>query len=298
MVLDTKTFEKDHVFYQGFSGKYDNRVLKSHQYFYVANKKSTANHYMYKNIMNTRRPPYVCTYKLTRPLKLLKMNSKTITFLLNNILDKDGKGYKAIKFAFGKASKNNKVALLRNIVKSNVFNHYKNSVIANNRISFRESNWEACSYLCKFLSQNGIDGYYYPGSPTFHEEIMICDASNKLLHVSCKTFINKSPVLLVNKHVTFVKNVLNNPTLENLTYLESNVPVGRNVYRTIDTLKKKLYKQKIHNQTSINNLDALIYTKAGRLKRNFVNLENDILKKKKLLQLPNNIKIVLNKIVR
>ena len=81
MVLDTKTFEKGHVFYQGFSGKYNNKVLKSHQYFYVANKKSTANHYMYKNIMNTRRPPYVCTYELTRPLKLLNMNSKTITFL-------------------------------------------------------------------------------------------------------------------------------------------------------------------------------------------------------------------------
>jgi len=296
MVLDTKRFQTGHTFYQGFSGKYDDKILKSHQYFYVTDKKSTANHYMYKNNMNVKRPPYVCTYKLTRSLKLLNMNSKTVKFLLDNMIDKDGKGYKAIKFAFGKASKVNKVSLLRNIVKPDIFNHYKSGVTSYNRISFRESNWEACDYLCKFLSVHGIDGYYYPGSSTFHEEIMICDASNKLLHVSCKTFVNKSQVV-VNKHVTFVKNVLENPTLENLTYLESEVPVGRNVHAVIATLKKRLYKQLINKQTSIENLNKLVKHKtSGGLKRNFINLANVIKKKKELLNLPSRIKTVLNKI--
>lgn len=297
-MLDTKLFENGHTFYQGFSGAYNNAVLKNEKYFYVANKQSTANHYMYRNIMNTKRPPYVCTYKLTRPLRVLNMTQKTIYFLLNNILDKNSTGYKAIKFAFGKASKNNKVNLLRNIVKANVFNHYKSGVINNNRISFRESNGEACKYLCVFLKKNGIDGYYYPGSPTFHEEIMICDASNKLLHVSCKTFINKSPIV-VNKHVTFVKNVLEDPdvTLAQLTHLEESVPVGRAVYPVIAKLRTKLLKNLINKQTSINNLNKLTQHKVTKeLKRNFKNLANVIKKKKELLNLPNRVKTVLDKI--
>ena len=296
-MFDTKLFEKGHTFYQGFSGAYNNTVLKNEKYFYVANKPSTANHYMYRNIMNPKRPPYVCTYKLTRPLRVLNMTQKTINLLLDT-LDTSSTGYKAIKFAFGKASKNNKVNLLRNIVKANVFNHYKSGVINNNRISFRESNWEACKSLCSILHKNGIDGYYYPGSPTFHEEVMICDASNKLLHVSCKTFINKSPIV-VNKHVTFVKNVLEDPnvTLAQLTHLEESVPVGRAVYPVIAKLRTKLLKNLINKQTSINNLNKLTQHKVTKeLKRNFRNLANVIKKKKELLNFPNRVKTVLNKI--
>lgn len=297
MMLDIKIFEKGHTFYQGFSGAYNNAVLKNEKYFYVANKQNTANHYMYRNIMNTKRPPYVCTYELTRPLRVLNMTQKTISLLLDT-LDKNSSGYKAIKFAFGRASKNNKVNLLRNIVKANVFNHYKNGVINNNRISFRESNWEACKSLCSILYKNGIDGYYYPGSPTFHEEVMICDASNKLLHVSCKTFINKSPVP-TDRHVTFVKNVLEDPdiTLAQLTHLEGSVPVGRAVYPVIAELRTKILKNLINKQTSIKNLNKLTQREGkNQLKRNYTNLSNIINKKKELLKLPNKVKTVLNKI--
>ena len=290
-MFDTRVFEKGHVFYKGFSGAYNNKVLKNEKHFYVAEKKSSANYYMYKNMMRKNDPPYVCTYKLTRPLRTLVITKRTIQDLLHT-LDKNNIGYKAIKFAFAKDRQKIKLSLLRNILKPNAFNHYKSLVISgvSSRTSFYESNKEACRYLCTFLKSKGIDGYYYPGTKDFHEEIMICDASNKLLHVSCKKYINKSPTTN-NRHVTFIKNVLENPKLENLNYISNHFAMSKNLRE----LHKKLVKNMINKQTSINSLNNLTRNKVTKkLKSKFWAYKNIIQKKRNLLNLPSRVKTLFN----
>ena len=249
-------FNKGSLFYKGYSGAYNDKLLKNEKYFYLSLNSKIADIYMYKEFPNMYRStdPYVCTYEITKPIHLLNLTTETINTILE-MFPSDSVNYKSIKFAFGNASMNNKDKLLKNI--SENYNNLKKYVTNRSRLSLRNTNIRACKGLCEFFKQYNIDGYYFKQKPgEFHDEIMICDASNKVLKTVCKRKYRSNPnrvtVHKKNENVYFRSNVLKkypNAKLENLEKLHKK--------NTLEPKITQIYLKLIYNKKSIENLNNL-----------------------------------------
>jgi len=230
MNLNTKNLPSGSYVWKGFTGSYNTNVLESEKYFFVSPKKEYANIYMHPNLLknNPRFTPHVCTYSLTRNLKLIKLTPNNIKIILSTLVKKSD-DHKLIQFAFSSGKKAGKTSLLKQLVRTNLYERYKLMIPKKtSRVSFHETNKRACKVLCSKL--RNFDGYYYEGGEFFHDEIMICNASDKLLKVECTQYYKKPITKLTNtRHVRFAKNILNNPspTSAELRRLE-NIP-GRNM---------------------------------------------------------------------
>ena len=126
-------------------------------------------------------------------------------------------------------------------------------------MSLRNSNLPACKALCQILKANDLDGYYYKGDGKFHEEVMLCDASNKILKVKCKNIYGGTTVHK-NENVIFVRNILEKPnaTSNNLKKLLNSIPMSKLNMTVIKERLKQLYLNEI-SKTSLNkNLNKVV----------------------------------------
>jgi hypothetical protein len=281
MDLDTKVFNTGHKFWKGYSGGHDTNILKSEKYFFLAETKKVAQHYSEYEL---------CTYSLNRPIRLINLTRKTVEIILNT-MNPNSVNYKLVNFAFLPGDEQYKLSLLKQLVNENLYTRYKNKIMKNaNRVSFHETNKAVCVSLCSFMKKNKFDGYYYGGNKTFHPEIMICDASNKLLKTECQEVDKKNAVYPENKHVIFAKNILGNPkvTLKELRQLEF-FPLNANaneIYKLRRNIEKNIYLKMVSNANSLNTL--------ARIRSSNANVKNAITKKKNLLQLSNRVKKLFN----
>ena len=176
---------------------------------------------------NPRFTPHVCMYSLTRPLKLINLTQNNIKIILST-LTKESDDYKLIQFAFLNGTRQRKNSLLKQLVHTKSYEHYKTMIPKKSyRLSFHETNKRACKILCSKL--RNFDGYYYKADEFFHEEIMICNAGDKLLKEECTKYYKSKKPVTNTRYVRFAKNILNNPnaTSAELKRLE-NIP-GRNM---------------------------------------------------------------------
>jgi hypothetical protein len=239
--MDVKIFSKGKTVWKGFSGEYNTNILKNEKYFYVSGPKEIAKTYRYLGLFPNMSKSHVCQYVLTRRLRLLNMTPKSVSTVLK-LLDENSREHKSIRFAFVRGNRNAKNALLQQVVGPKTYAHFKSYVPANSkRLSLRPTDTHASRALCAIMQQYDFDGYYFDGDETFHKEIMICDASKKLLQMRCQEFFGKPRTRFTNeRHVTFVKNVLNDPkvTLANLEKLEK-IP---GIKQVLDNKRRNLTK--------------------------------------------------------
>jgi hypothetical protein len=274
--MDTVSFRTGATFWKGFSGEFNADVLKNEKYFFLSLTEDVAKIYMRLNNNRLQFSPFMCQYKLTRPIRLVKLTKNSIKHILSKF-DKNSSDYKCVKFAFAKGTKNNKMSMLKNVMNERVYTSYKGSIPnTSNRLSFYESNKKACTTLCEFFKENNIDGYYYSGVG-FHEEVMICDASKKIFKIMCKK-VHMKPNVLYNRNLMFARNVINSP---NATF--------SNIEKLSSKHKIELILKLIPKSNSINNLRKFsMYSHIPAIR-------DAIKKKKELLELPERVKNLFNK---
>jgi len=230
MRLSIKSFRKGTTFYKGFREKYN--TLKNERFFYIARTVNIARTYMRTW---EEGDAHVCEYTSTKQLRLLNMNDETIDGLLTSVYsDVNSRPHKIIKFAFGKASKNEKLKLFQNIVSPALFNNRKNSVSNKTRLSIHEMDKKVGQVLCPFLKANNLDGYYFHGTDEFHTEIMICDASGTF-YTQCRRY---PELFKPNRRVPVNKNLLFNKNKK-----VSKIPIrtaSSSIYKTIANVRSRI----------------------------------------------------------
>ena len=196
--LDVRVIPKDQVVYKGFSGRHTNNVLGNEKYFYVAPTINTAEKYM-----RGRKQGFVRSYKFTRAVRLLHMTFRTVNYLLQHVFRGENRRY--LLFAFGQLPEQIKKKMFMRFNRNNINHNYNNNnnnatifkgvEFVGRRTSVHGVNKKVSERLCSFLKSKHLDGYYYKANGSFRDEIMLCDASGRLL----KMITPKS-------HATFVKN--------------------------------------------------------------------------------------------
>lgn len=196
--LDVRVIPRGQWVYKGFSGRYTNNVLGNEKYFYVAPTINTAQKYM-----RGRKEGYVRSYQFTRDVRLLHMTVETVNYLLRHVFT--GENMKYLNFAFGQLSEQNKKQMYRKFNFNNLeLNHNNNNSNAKmfkgvefvgRRTSVHQVNKKVSERLCSFLKSKHLDGYYYTANGSFRDEIMLCNASGRLLKMNTP-----------KSHATFVQN--------------------------------------------------------------------------------------------
>jgi hypothetical protein len=273
MNVKTKIFKEGHIFYKGFSESRNNtKILSRERYFFVAQKENHANIYTRNDLSG-----HVCQYELTKPVRLMKITEDNIQKVLKETNNK------AIAFAFSYANKNTKNALLKQLVDNYSYRQNKNLIPpVSQRMSFLGTNKIACRGLCAFFKEKGIDGYYFKGDDTFHEEVMLCNAS-KLLQVKCYKTGGKR--VNANTPLVFAKNIMNKPNakLENVKQFENFPNVN-----TRKRAKNKVKELLLRNIPKADNTKRLNYLSKFKPFKN-ENVKKAIEKRRNILALPNKL---------
>ena len=190
-VYEEKIIPKDTIIYKGL--QYGKNVkcqgLLSGSMFYMTNNLTVASMYS-RN--------YLCQFKAKKDLRLFIINRSNITKLLNKgILTQNTSN--RLRFVTGidvtrrqQVEALNRLKLLFSPAERSARNagqRFKNNT-PGQRWSFGNLDAAAFRGLCKeFLTPNGYDGYYaFPKKSNFHggefhKEMMLCDATDKLVRV-------------------------------------------------------------------------------------------------------------------
>lgn len=184
--------------YKGFSGQHGNNVLGNEKYFYVAPTINTA-----KGYTRGRKKGFVRSYQFRRDVRLLHMTVRTVNYLLRHVFRGENRRY--LMFAFGQLPAHFKKLMYREFNYNNLeLNHnrynsnnnmFKGVQFVGRRTSVHQVNKKVSERLCSFLKSKHLDGYYYTADGSFHDEIMLCDASGRLLKMNTP-----------KTHATFVQN--------------------------------------------------------------------------------------------
>lgn len=155
-----------------------------------------------KNIAQIYAGNYLCTFSPKNDIRLFILNYKNINKLINSLILSKNTANR-IKFAtgVGTTKRSQYMYLLsikrifspqENTLRSKInLNSRTNPNAPGQRISFGNINSDTFKRLCnEFLTPMGYDGYYaFPKksnyhSGIFHSEIMLCNASKKLVRMS------------------------------------------------------------------------------------------------------------------
>jgi hypothetical protein len=202
--LDVRVIPKGHRVFKGFSGRYTNNVLGNEKHFYVAPTMNTAKEYM-----RGSKKGFVRTYQFTREVRLLHMTHRTVNYLLRHVFRGENRRY--LLFTFGQLPAQIKKQMYRKFNYNNLELNHNNNNSNNNifkgvefvgrRTSVHQVNKKVSERLCSFLKSKHLDGYYYTANGSFRDEIMLCDASARLL-------MNNS-----HGYATFVRNYARVPKI-------------------------------------------------------------------------------------
>jgi hypothetical protein len=230
----TIVLKKGHVLYKGFDGNVNNKVLANEKHFYLAPNHNTASGYANNG--------FVRAYELTRDTRLLHMTPRVVRYLVRFFLLKEVNGNRnrrlhannpignMLRFAFKKINQQ---------CKENIYDCFPAKLRGNSktflnnytgrRASMHNVNKKVSEYICNFLKIHRLDGYYYNesrnGNGAFHTEIMLCDASKRLLkikntstHAVFLRNYSRNPNTKIQKMKTLIKNlkIRNNYHLKNL----------------------------------------------------------------------------------
>jgi len=198
-----------------------------------------------RNIAKIYAGSYLCTFLPTSNLRLFILNYKNINKLLNSLVLSTNTSNR-LKFVsgVGTTKRGQYMYLLsikrmfspqESIIKTKInITSRANPTAPGQRISFGNINSDTFKRLCnEFLTPMGYDGYYaFPKKSnfhngTFHSEIMLCNASKKLIRISetssssgVTSNLLRTP-LVTNKNIhtviseLFTAYVLNNPVSYN-----------------------------------------------------------------------------------
>jgi hypothetical protein len=190
-IYEEKIIPKDTILYKGLRAGKNIRCqgLNSGSMFYITNNITVASMYS-KN--------YLCQFKAKQDLRLFIINRANIIKLLRKSVLSQNTSNK-LRFVTGiDVTRRQQFAALNKLKKifgpeeraaRNSAQRLKNNT-PGQRWSFGNLNADAFRGLCKeFLTPNGYDGYYaFPKKSnfhggTFHKEMMLCDATDKLVRV-------------------------------------------------------------------------------------------------------------------
>ena len=204
-MLNIKVIPAGQRVFKGFAGSYKNNVLGNEKYFYLAPHLNTAKTYTRQSSQGFVRP-----YQFTREVRLLHMTPRTVDYLIQQVFRVENRQY--LLFAFGRLPEQFKKNMYKKFNYNNLeLNHgrrnsnakiFKGVQFVGRRTSVHQVNKKVSERLCSFLKSRKLDGYYYTANGSFHDEIMLCDASGRLLKMN-------SP----QGYATFVRNYARVPKI-------------------------------------------------------------------------------------
>jgi hypothetical protein len=196
--LDIRVIPRGQWVHKGFSGYHKNNVLGNEKHFYVAPTVNIAKRYA-----RGRTTAFLRSYQFTREVRLLHMTPRTVNYLIRRVFRYENRKY--LLFTFGQLPEQMKKTMYKKFNYNNLnLNHnnyntnariFKGVQFVGRRTSVHQVNKKVSERLCSFLKRQNLDGYYYTANGSFHDEIMLCDASGRLLKMN-------NP----QEPVTFVKN--------------------------------------------------------------------------------------------